>query len=297
VRPRVSIGIPVYNGAPFLRETLDCIVDQTWRDTEIVISDNASTDETPAICRAYAAADPRVRYHRSETNRGSAWNFNQVITLSRGEYFKLANADDLCDRTLVARCVAVLDAHPQVVACFGRTTLIDGRGRRIRDYDDNLHLRMPDPEDRFMAVLRRLGLVNMMQGVVRLEALRRTALMGGYLGSDMVLVAELALHGEFHELEERLFQRRMHEDAFSGLSSLDEQVAYMVPAQKGGTGLYYWRHYAGYCRAILRSPLRRTRKLALLGRVARRAVGARASLIEEMRDEVASRLRRAGSAK
>jgi len=295
VAPRVSIGIPVYNGAPFLPETLDCIVNQTWRDSEIVISDNASTDETPAICRAYAAADPRVRYHRSETNHGSAWNFNQVITLSRGELFKLANADDLCDRSLVARCVTVLDADPGVVACFGRTTLIDGQGRRIRDYDDDLDLRMPDPEDRFMAVLRRLGLVNMMQGVVRLAALKRTALMGGYLGSDMVLVAELALHGQFHQLEERLFRRRMHEEAFSGLSSLDEQVAYMVPAQKGGTGLYYWRHYGGYCRAILRSPLPRTRKLALLGRVARRAVGARASLIEEMRGEVAARLRRAGS--
>jgi hypothetical protein len=192
----------------------------------------------------------------------------------------------------VAKCVTVLDAEPHVVACFGRTTLIDGQGRRLRDYDDNLHLRMPSPEDRFMAVLRRLGLVNMMQGVVRLEPLKRTALMGRYLGSDMVLVAELALHGEFHELEERLFQRRMHEEAFSQLSSLDEQVAYMVPTQKGGAGLYYWRHYAGYCRAILRSPLRRTRKLALLGRVARRAVGVRAALIEEMRGEVAARLRR-----
>lgn len=295
--PKVSIGIPVYNGGPFLPETLDCIAGQTWRDSEIVISDNASTDETPAICRAFADRDPRVRYHRSEANRGSAWNFNQVIRLSRGEYFKLANADDLCDPTLVAKCLAVLEADPAVVACFGRTTLIDGGGRRIRDYDDGLHLREPDPEARFMTVLRRLGLVNMMQGVVRLAALRRTGLMGRYLGSDMVLVAELALHGEFHELEERLFRRRMHEEAFSGLSSPDEQVAYMVPTQRGGSGLYYWRHYAGYCRAVVRSPLPPVRKAALLARIVRRAVGVRASLLGEVRGEVTHRLRRRGHAK
>jgi glycosyltransferase involved in cell wall biosynthesis len=294
--PTVSIGIPVYNGAPFLRETLECIAGQTWRDTEIVISDNASTDETPAICRAFADADPRVRYHRAEVNRGSAWNFNQVIRLSHGEYFKLANADDLCDRTLVAKCLAVLEAEPAVVACFGRTSLIDEAGRRLRDYDDGLHLRHPDPEVRFMAVLSRLGLVNMTQGVTRLEPLRRTGLMGRYVGSDMVLVAELALHGEFHELEERLFHRRMHEDAFSGLASPDAQVAYMVPTQRGGSGLYYWRHYAGYCRAALRSPLPASRKAALLARIARKAVGVRASLLGEVRGELAARLRGRGPA-
>ncbi len=296
-RARVSIGIPVFNGAPFLRETLDCIVDQTWRDSEIVISDNASTDETPEICRAYAAADPRIRYHRSETNGGSAWNFNRVITLSGGTYFKLANADDLCDLRLVEKCVEILDSHPEVVACFGRTTLIDEQGRRLRDYDDDLDLRSPDPCQRFLTALRRLGLVNMMQGVVRLDALGKTGLMEGYLGSDMVLVAELALHGQFHEIDERLFYRRMHGEAFSGLTSLDEQAAYMVPAQKGRAQLYFWRHYAGYLRAIRRSPLRRLEKLALLGRIARRAVGARGVLLEEMQGELSAMFGRAGQTK
>ncbi len=295
--PRVSIGIPVFNGAPYLRETLDCIVDQTWRDSEIIISDNASTDETPDICRAYAAADPRIRYHRADTNGGSAWNFNRVITLATGTYFKLANADDLCDRTLVERCVRILDARPDVVACFGRTRLIDGQGSLIADYDDDLDIQDADPGDRFMTVLRRLGLVNMMQGLVRRSALMRTGLMERYLGSDMVLVAELALHGRFHQLDERLFYRRMHREAFSSLGSLDEKVAYMVPSQKGRAQLYYWRHYVGYLRAIRRGPLSLRQKAALVARVARRAVGAREALIDEIQSEVRSRLGRATQAK
>lgn len=296
-RPRVSIGIPVFNGAAFLRETLDCIVGQTWGDSEIIISDNASTDETPEICRAYAAGDARIRYHRAETNGGSAWNFNRVITLSTGTYFKLANADDLCDPTLVEQCVRVLDARPEVVACFGRTRLIDEQGSRIADYDDDLGVQDADPGDRFLTVLRRLGLVNMMQGLVRRDALMRTGLMEHYLGSDMVLVAELALHGRFHQLDERLFYRRMHREAFSGLGSLDEKVAYMVPTQKGRAQLYYWRHYAGYLRAIRRGPLSLRQKAVLVGRVARRAVGARGALFEEIQGEVLARLGRAAQAK
>ncbi len=296
-RPRVSIGIPVFNGASFLRDTLECIIGQTWRDTEILISDNASTDATPEICRAYAAADPRIRYHRSETNGGSAWNFNRVITLSRGAYFKLANADDLCDVTLVEKCVAILDSHPEVVACFGRTTLIDEHGRRLRDYDDNLDLRDRDPSERFMAVLRRLGLVNMMQGAVRRDALLKTALMEDYLGSDMVLVAELALHGQFWQLDERLFYRRMHAEAFSALTSWDEQVTYMVPAQKGRADLYFCRHYVGHLRAIRRSPLRGRKKLALLARLARRAVSVRGALLDELQAALSMRLGRVGQTK
>jgi hypothetical protein len=146
-------------------------------------------------------------------------------------------------------------------------------------------------------VLRRLGLVNMMQGLVRRDALMRTGLMERYLGSDMVLVAELALHGRFHQLDERLFYRRMHREAFSGLGSLDEKVAYMVPSQKGRAQLYYWRHYAGYLRAIRRGPLSLRQKAVLVGRVARRAVGARGALIEEIQGEVLARLGRAAQAK
>jgi glycosyltransferase involved in cell wall biosynthesis len=288
----VSIGVPVFNGGPFLSDTLDCLVNQTWRDSEIIISDNASTDSTPDICRAYAAADPRIRYHRSDRNAGSAWNFNRVITLSRGTYFKLANADDLCAPSLVAKCVAILDGHPEVVACFGRATLIDEYGKRLRDYDDALDLRSPDAGERFLTVLRRLGLVNMMQGLVRLDALKKTGLMESYLGSDMVLVAELALHGQFWEIDERLFYRRMHSEAFSALGSVDAQIAYMVPTQEGGAELYFWRHYAGYVRAIRRSPLRRREKLALLARIARRAVTARGALFEEMHGELSAMLRR-----
>ena len=73
--PRVSIGLPVFNGEQFLPAAIDSLLDQTYSDFELVISDNGSTDNTETICRDYAAKDPRVRYYRSNRNRGSVLAF------------------------------------------------------------------------------------------------------------------------------------------------------------------------------------------------------------------------------
>ena len=86
--PRVSIGLPVYNGEVYLSGALDTLLGQTFTDLELIISDNASTDRTPEICRSYAARDHRVRYIRHEVNRGVPWNHNfalgQASSPSRG---------------------------------------------------------------------------------------------------------------------------------------------------------------------------------------------------------------------
>ena len=95
-RPRVSIGLPVYNGENFLEFALDSILGQTFQDFELIISDNASTDATESICRRYAAKDSRIRYYRNPNNQGAAQNYNRVFALARGEYFKWAAHDDVC---------------------------------------------------------------------------------------------------------------------------------------------------------------------------------------------------------
>ena len=96
--PRVSIGMPVYNAERFLAGTLDSIVAQSFRDFELIISDNGSTDRTASICRDYASRDCRIRYFRHEVNRGAAWNHNYVLGLAQGEFFKW-NAYDDSDRS------------------------------------------------------------------------------------------------------------------------------------------------------------------------------------------------------
>ncbi len=83
-RPRVSIGLPVFNGERFVAEAIDSILAQTFTDFELIVSDNASTDRTEEICRQYAEKDERIRYVRNRENYGAAFNFNQTFHLSSG---------------------------------------------------------------------------------------------------------------------------------------------------------------------------------------------------------------------
>jgi glycosyltransferase involved in cell wall biosynthesis len=123
--PRLSIGVPVYNGERYVARTIECMLRQTFRDFELIIADNCSTDRTEAICREFAARDPRVRYERADRNLGIVRNFNRCVTLARGELFHWHAADDMAEPTLLEQCIAVLDADPSVVLAFARTMLID----------------------------------------------------------------------------------------------------------------------------------------------------------------------------
>lgn len=107
-KPQVSIGMPVYNGAKFIREALDSLLAQTFTDFELTISDNASTDGTEAICREYAAKDQRIRYVRQPENLGAAANFRFVLDEAVGEYFMWAAADDLWVPNFIYKCQQML---------------------------------------------------------------------------------------------------------------------------------------------------------------------------------------------
>jgi glycosyltransferase involved in cell wall biosynthesis len=254
--PILSVGVPVYNGERYLRATLDSILAQTVSDLELIISDNASTDGTEAICRGYAEADPRIRYTRLDSNIGAARNYARVFALASGDFFKWNNADDPIGPTFVERCLEVLRRDPGVVMAYPKTRLIDDTGAAIADFDDNLHLMSDAPSRRFMQVMEVRGLSNAMYGVVRREVMARTRLMGSFIGSDWVFVAELALHGRFYEVPEVLFFRRMHADSFtSQQGSVSKLIEFYNPQSRRTVELYRWRNQLEYARTILRSPM------------------------------------------
>ena len=213
--PRVSIGLPVYNGADYLREALDALVAQTFEDFELIISDNASTDETQAICEDYAARDARIRYDRLPENVGAAGNYNRLPPMARGEFFKWAAHDDNCHPAYLASCVGALDHDPEAVLVYPSTYVIDGEGAIMRDYRDGLDLPQDTPHARLVAYLRanfmrKKGLCNPIFGLIRTAPLHRTRLIQDFLSSDRSLLGHLALLGKFIELPEILFDRRVH---------------------------------------------------------------------------------------
>jgi len=218
-QPCVSIGLPVYNGENYLKKTLDSILAQTFQDFELIISDNASTDKTEEICQKYAAKYKCIRYYRQAKNLGAAPNYNYVFEQSRGKFFKWAAHDDLCAPTYLESCVDILERDSSVVLVYPRALFINEYDQPIENYhNDNLHddpLNLPfsKPNERFKHYqdgLRASGVCNPVFGLIRSSALKLTPIMGSYISSDMVLLAELALLGKFYEIKEPLFLRRIH---------------------------------------------------------------------------------------
>ncbi len=135
---------------------------------ELIISDNASTDRTQEICRAYVAKDQRIRYYCNAQNLGAAWNFNRVFELSRGEYFKWAAYDDTCAPTFIEQCIEVLDQQQSVILCHSKTRIIDERGGVLENDRSKLNTNSPKPYERFRdLILKRHGCFQLF-GVMRM---------------------------------------------------------------------------------------------------------------------------------
>ena len=249
--PRVTIGLPVYNGDAFLAASIDSLLAQTYRDFELIISDNASTDGTEAICRDRAARDPRIRYYRSETNRGAMWNFNRVVELARGEYFKWAAHDDVHEPTYLERCVEALDTHGDVaLSC---TKLIDIDDHGVRKEVDVPHLRWdsPRPNVRFRALANPHHRCESVFGVMRTGMLRKTQLLSDYAGCDRVLLAQIALAGKFYEVPEVLFLHREHKKR-STKEYKNEQTrsAWFNTARAGKLDIPHVKMLRGYANVV-----------------------------------------------
>lgn len=254
--PRVTIGLPVYNGQNYLAETMESLLAQTYTDFELVISDNASTDRTETICREYAVRDERIRYYRQEENVGASANYNRVFELARGVYFKWAAHDDLLAPTYLERCVAVLDADPDVVLAYTQAKAIDDQGQVVKVYPGKHHFSAAAPRERFYEFVLDPHPVVAVFGLMRRDVLGRTRLIGKYAGSDRPLLSELSLLGKFYEVPEHLFFYRFHEEqSWGGNKSPQAQQAWYDPRRADKITFPQWRLLREHVRSIERSPV------------------------------------------
>ena len=236
----VSIGLPVYNGDDYLRETLDDLLGQNFRDFELIICDNASTDGTEAICREYAGRDSRIRYHRNSTNVGAAANYNLAFEKARGKFFKWASHDDKMTADYLACCMRAFESAPDdVVLCYPKTLLIDSDGTPLREHDDKMDLREDQPHQRLSRFARSWGMCNPVFGLIRRDTLAKTGLIRPYISSDVPLLAELSVLGKFWELAETHFYRRIHERSSRQGKLTLAQVATWFDPKASGPG---WIH-------------------------------------------------------
>src|SRR5262249_9839881 len=253
--PRLSVGLPVYNGANYLAESLEALLGQSCGDFELIISANASTDSTPDICQHYAQQDSRIRYFRQPRNIGLAPNHNFAVEQARAELFKWASNDDLYARDLLERCVDALDGNPDVVLAHSWTAMIDSSGAVTKATEYPLATASPRAPDRFQSLL-----FDDDGGVIRTKVLRQTAMKESYHHADRTIIAELSLYGRFYQVPDWLYFRRDHpERAERACPTVRSRCANMDPRRadrlRNPVVRLYGEYIWAYVSMIRRAPL------------------------------------------
>jgi glycosyltransferase involved in cell wall biosynthesis len=264
--PLVSIGLPVFNGEAYVKQAIASVLQQKYPFLELIIYDNASTDGTEQICRAFAQADSRVQYFRNPKNLGAAANYNLCFERARGIYFKWAAHDDLLAPDYLSKTVAALEAKPEAVLCTVGVTEIDGADRPLRTYANHFPgIDAASPARRFAAVIHTRHQCEDFFGLFRRAALVGSGLHGAYSGSDRVLLAEMALRGPWISLPDSLFLHREHENRYTRAILLkDRELAALwqdpeLPVQRTSKLFHsvVYREYLRLVRKTLRDPVAR----------------------------------------
>ena len=201
--PKVSIGIPVYNGAKTLASTIEAAINQDYGNLEIIISDNCSTDETQIIAESYQAKDPRIKYVRQEKNFGMTSNFSKVFEYSTGEFFMWAAHDDRHAPNFISSCLPYLLKDTEAGLCVPKTQAFYRNQvswiSNMKSFSGaNTRTKL------FGETLRHFPAVGM-YGLYRRSFIQKTGLWKNFTGADLVFIQDLTLHGDIVTCDEILF--------------------------------------------------------------------------------------------
>jgi glycosyltransferase involved in cell wall biosynthesis len=197
-QPLVSIGLPTYNRAEPLRRAVESVLSQDYQNIELIISDNASTDETEALGSEFARHDGRVRYLRQSTNQGPAFNFSAVLEQAQGEFFMWLGDDDWLDPGYISECAQVLARHPEY-------ELVGARAKYFRDSgfafaEQPINLEDDSGSERVVSYFRKVATNGLFYGVMRREVLSALGLQK-VIASDWLLLAQVSYLGKVRTLE------------------------------------------------------------------------------------------------
>ena len=203
----ISVGIPTFNRAALLVRAAESVLAQTHTNLELLISDNASTDETQLRCRELCERDPRVRYLRAPANGGPTANFNVLFAELQGDYAMVLSDDDWLDEGYLEACLSEIESRPELA-------LVCGRGRYWRDGQEvrrgaDIQLVQPSPEERITTYIRQVDENGVFYGLMRREVMRRATPMPNVMGNDWLVSAAVAMQGGIATIEDTAINREL----------------------------------------------------------------------------------------
>jgi glycosyltransferase involved in cell wall biosynthesis len=278
-QPLVSIGIPVYNGMPYLREAVESVLGQSYKNLELIISDNASTDSTEVFCRDAALRDNRIRYIRNDENRGASFNFNQVLSVARAEYFKWLAADDMIAHDFIERSLHHLRSDSSAVIAIPHVRFLDGQGQMLgvgHDFISFEPRRIAELRANFRQVMTAVlrdgrGAIPIVFALGIRKAFVRAGGIRAHYAADCVFAGALALQGTFVLASETWTDIRRHARSSStwpaggDIPKIQQQFYNPVVKSSLLTSFNYRRRYLEMLRVPLTSDAARMTRLAAFG--------------------------------
>ena len=201
--PLVSVLVATYNGEDTIQIALDLICNSTYKNIEIIILDDASTDMTFQICEKIAKVDSRVLLQRNPINLGIVETFNKLIGLSQGKYLLWNDQDDTRDVTFIQKAIACMESNPEVVLCHSHT-LVTVSSQPVHSTKIDSIANQRKLFQRYWNLHRTFSDITI-YGLIRRDAILETSLWQPIPGSANVLLSELLLAGPFAQISEVLF--------------------------------------------------------------------------------------------
>jgi len=263
-QPLLSIGIPAFNRPEGVERAVRSVLEQDYRNVEIIISDNGSTDETEAVCRSLAAEDDRIRYFRQPHNLGPTANFRFVLRHSLGQYFMWLADDDWLEPGILNRYVSFLDSHPSHALVTGNIVYWKN-GEEV--YNENhFTFEQDDPRDRVAAFFKKVFVGGLFHSLFRADLARETPVLN-VIGFDWFFVGRMLMHGKATNLDEAGYHK-----SCLGLSRCHVNFARVIGASRFAA----YNPYLNTCYNIVREMVLSTpssyRQLVLRQRLSLAAV-------------------------
>jgi glycosyltransferase involved in cell wall biosynthesis len=212
--PKVTIGIPVYNGEQFIHKAIDSLLAQTFTDFELIISDNASSDSTSAICQKYLKKDKRIRYFRQEKNMGPLYNFLFLLQQAKSQYFMWAAADDFWSPCFVEKNISILESSKNIVGsisdvefygCVPDSLKSNANGSTYRNLIKNQQSSASHEEK--LGFYLRFNRGIHIYSIFRTDILQKSIIHQIHSGWDQTVILNVLKHGDLHIIDEVLMFR------------------------------------------------------------------------------------------
>lgn len=194
-KPRISIGIPIYYGETFLKETLDNILEQNFNDFEIIITDNNPGGEPAEIAELYSKQYGNITYIKHKSNIGALINWNSIIDYIQGDFFIYAGAHDLWSPELLKKLLSLLENNEDAILVYAPSYWMSPEGEITSISTGFVDTTGQNIINRFNSIF--WGGQDALYGLIKTSALKKTCLQKQIIGSGALWLSELSLIGNF----------------------------------------------------------------------------------------------------